>query len=40
MLRFFFLFCFGEGKWRNEFAEWHVAWLAEWNNYADSNISE
>ena len=20
---------FGEGKRRNEFAEWHVAWLAE-----------
>ena len=21
---------YGEGKRRNEFAEWHVAWLAEW----------
>ena len=20
---------FGEGKWRNESVEWHVAWLAE-----------
>ena len=30
-------FC-GEGKGRNEFAAWHVAWLAEWHNYADRNI--
>ena len=30
----------GEGKMPNEFAEWHVAWLAEWHNYADCNISE
>ena len=22
----------------NEFAEWHVAWLAEWHNYAECNI--
>ena len=28
----------GEGKRRNEFAEWHVAWLAEWHNYAEFNI--
>ena len=29
----------GEGKRRNEFArEWHVAWLAKWNNYAEFNI--
>ena len=25
----------GEGKRRNEFAEWHLAWLAEWHNYAE-----
>ena len=24
----------GEGKRKNEFAEWHVARLAEWHNYA------
>ena len=24
-----------EGKRPNEFAEWHVAWLAEWHNYAE-----
>ena len=24
----------GEGKRRNEFAEWHVTWPAEWHNYA------
>ena len=23
---------------RNEFVEWHVAWLAEWHNYAECNI--
>ena len=28
----------GEGKRRNEFAEWHVAWLAEWYNYVECNI--
>ena len=28
----------GEGKRRNEFAEWHVAWLAEWHSYAEFNI--
>ena len=22
----------------NEFVEWHVAWLAEWHNYAECNI--
>ena len=25
----------GEVERRNEFAEWHVAWLAEWHNYAE-----
>ena len=25
----------GEGKRLNEFAEWHVVWLAEWHNYAE-----
>ena len=29
----------GEGKRRNEFAEWHVAWLAEWHSYAECDIS-
>ena len=29
---------FGEGKRRNEFAEWYVAWLAESHNYAEFNI--
>ena len=29
---------FGEGKRRNEFVEWHVAWLAERHNYVESNI--
>ena len=29
---------YGEGKSRNEFAEWHVAWLAEWYNFAECNI--
>ena len=29
----------GEGKRWNEFAEWHVAWLAEWHNHAEFNIS-
>ena len=28
----------GEGKRRNEFAEWHVAWLAEWHNYAEFRV--
>ena len=28
----------GEGKRRHEFAEWHVAWLAEWHNYAECHI--
>ena len=28
----------GEGKRRYEFAEWHVAWLAEWHNYAEFNL--
>ena len=28
----------GEGKRRNEFAEWHVAWLAERHNYAEFNL--
>ena len=28
----------GEGKRQNEFAEWHVAWLAEWHNYAEFNL--
>ena len=34
---FSYLRLFGEGKRRNEFAEWHVAWLAEWHNYAEFN---
>ena len=28
----------GEGKRKNEFAEWHVAWLAEWHNYAERKL--
>ena len=28
----------GGGKRRNEFTEWHVAWLAEWHNYAECKI--
>ena len=28
----------GEGKRRNEFAEWHVAWLAEGHNYGECKI--
>ena len=28
----------GEGKRRNKFAEWHVAWVAEWYNYVECNI--
>ena len=28
----------GEGKRWNEFAKWHVAWLAEWHNYAECKI--
>ena len=27
-----------EGKSKNEFAEWHVAWLGKWHNYAEFNI--
>ena len=34
----FYIFIIGEGKRRNEFAEWHVAWLAEWHNYAECKI--
>ena len=32
--------CFecGEGKRRNEFAEGHVAWLAEWHNYTECKV--
>ena len=29
---------YGEGKRRKEFAEWHVAWRAEWHNYAKYEI--
>ena len=29
---------YGEGKRRNEFAEWPVAWLAKWHNYVECNI--
>ena len=29
----------GKGKRGNEFAEWHVTWLAEWHNYPECNIS-
>ena len=29
---------YGEGKRRNEFAEWHAAWLVEWYNYVECNI--
>ena len=29
---------YGEGKRRNEFSEWHAAWLAEWHNYVECNI--
>ena len=29
---------FGEGKRGNEFAEWHVAWLAERHYYAEFNL--
>ena len=28
----------GEGKRRKDFAEWHVAWRAEWHNYAKYEI--
>ena len=28
----------GGGKRWNEFTEWHVAWLAEWHNYAECKI--
>ena len=27
-----------EGKRQNEFAEWHVAWLAERHNYAEFDL--
>ena len=33
----FDVFRLGEGKRQNEFAEWHVAWFAEWHNYEESN---
>ena len=29
----------GEGKRRNEFEEWHVAWLAEWHNYVECKLN-
>ena len=29
---------YGEGKRRNEFAEWHAAWLVEWYNYVECSI--
>ena len=29
---------YGEGKRTNEFAEWHMAWLAEWHNYVECII--
>ena len=32
------LILFGEGKMRKEFAEWHVAWRAEWHNYAKYDL--
>ena len=35
---FFSLFVLGQNKRRNEFAKWHVAWLAEWHNYVECNI--
>ena len=38
MLNCFSVSWYGEGKRRNEFAEWHVAWLAEWHNYVECNI--
>ena len=28
----------GEGKGRIEFAEWHVAWLAELHNYVEFTV--
>ena len=28
----------GEGKRRNEFAEWYVEWRAEWHNYAKYDL--
>ena len=28
----------GEGKRRHDFAEWHVACVAEWDNYAKCNM--
>ena len=30
---------FGAGKRRNEFVEWHVAWLTEWHNYVECIIN-
>ena len=35
---FLSMYITGEGKRQNEFAEWHVAWLAEWHNYAECKI--
>ena len=32
------LWSIDEGKRRNEFAEWHVAWLVERHNYAAFNL--
>ena len=29
---------YGEGKRRNEFVQWHVAWFAEGHNYAECKI--
>ena len=37
MLNCFSVTWYGEGKRRNDFAEWHVAWLAEWPNYVECN---
>ena len=34
----FAVFSFGEGKRRKEFAEWYVAWRAEWHNYAKYDL--
>ena len=33
-----FPYKFGEGKRRKEFAEWYVAWRAEWHNYAKYDL--
>ena len=35
---FLSMYTIGEGKRQNEFAEWHVPWLAEWHNYAECKI--